>query len=256
MNRSQLIELVRNRENSGVVFERDDIAPERLAGEMVGLLNLNGGHVLLGVEKDGAVTGLTRDSETVEEWVMKAARTHVQPATIPYWETIEWIAGASVGIVSFPANAPDKPYKAKRGSVWLTRVRVGSATRDATHEEERLYRKYGRIQYGLKPALGTGLDSFDFRRLRDYARGMGVRRPDFIPAGVTVLGRRPGLVMQDHSGDARSQRHRSGPCRGRSTLHHPAMEGCNGHFSFGVYDERFMMISYLRGIEEGYRYGD
>ena len=168
MNRSQLIELIRNRENSGVVFERDDIAPERLAGEMVGLLNLNGGHVLLGVEKDGAVTGLTRDSETVEEWVMKAARTHVQPATIPYWETIEWIAGASVGIVSFPANAPDKPYKAKRGSVWLTRVRVGSTTRDATREEERLYRQYGRIQYGLKPALGTELDSFDFRRLRDY----------------------------------------------------------------------------------------
>ena len=169
MNRTELIELIRNRENSGVEFKRDDITPERLAGEIVGLLNLNGGHILLGVEDDGTVTGITRDPGAAEEWIMEVARTHVQPATIPYWETIDWEAERRVGIVSIPANAPDKPYKTKRGPVWVTKVRVGTTTRDATREEEeRLYQQSGRLQYGLKPVLGTGLDAFDYRRLRDY----------------------------------------------------------------------------------------
>ena len=37
-----------------------------------------------------------------------------------------------VGVVSLSADAPDKPYKAKRGSAWVTQVRAGTTTRDAT----------------------------------------------------------------------------------------------------------------------------
>ena len=51
---------------------------------------------------------------------MEVARTHVRPATIPYWETAAWREGVIVGIVSLPADVPDKPYKAKRGSAWVT----------------------------------------------------------------------------------------------------------------------------------------
>ena len=169
MNKAGLIELIRNLENSGVDFKRDDISPEKMAGEIVGLLNLNGGHILLGVENAGTVTGLTRDRKDAEEWVMEVARTHVQPATIPYWETIDWDTSSVVGIVSLPADAPDKPYKAKRGSAWVTKIRVGTTTRNATREEEaRLYQQSGRLQYGLKPVLGAALDALDVRRLQDY----------------------------------------------------------------------------------------
>ena len=54
------------------------------------LLNLEGGRILLGVEKDRSVSGLTRDPDKAEEWVMEVARVHVLPAVIPYWETLEW----------------------------------------------------------------------------------------------------------------------------------------------------------------------
>ena len=77
------------------------------------LLNLEGGHILLGVEDDATVTGLTREPLKAEEWVMQIARDHIQPAVIPYWETLEWDNGAVIGVVSLPADAPDKPYKAK-----------------------------------------------------------------------------------------------------------------------------------------------
>ena len=169
MTRAELIELIRNDETSGVEFKRDDIPMTKLASEMVALLNLRGGHILLGVEEDQTVSGLTRDPRKAEEWVMEVARVHIQPATIPYWETIRWDSDTIIGIVSLSEDAPDKPYKVKKGSAWVTKVRVGTTTRDATREEEaRLYQQSGLIEYGLKPVQGAEATVFDYRRLRDY----------------------------------------------------------------------------------------
>ena len=69
MNRDELARLVGSGENSGVEFKRDDLRPERAAREIAGLLNLEGGHLLLGVEDDGTVAGLSRDRRRAEEWV-------------------------------------------------------------------------------------------------------------------------------------------------------------------------------------------
>lgn len=173
MNRLQLDEMIHNGENSRVEFKRDDVVPERLAKEMAALLNLEGGHILLGVEKDRTVSGLTRDPERAEEWVMEAARTHLRPAIIPSWETIDYGDGRIVGVVSLPADAPDRPYKARRGSAWVTQVRVGTTSRDATDEEEaRLYMQSGRLPYDRKPVPGGTLDDLDLRRLTDYFRNV------------------------------------------------------------------------------------
>jgi alpha-galactosidase/6-phospho-beta-glucosidase family protein len=67
MRTAELLELIRNGENSGVEFKRDDIRPEQLAKEIVALANLQGGRVLLGVEDNGAVTGIRRPD--MQEWV-------------------------------------------------------------------------------------------------------------------------------------------------------------------------------------------
>lgn len=173
MNRHDLAALIRSGENSGVEFKRDDLRPERIAREIAALLNLEGGHILLGVEDDGTIAGLARDRRRVEEWIMEVAHSHVRPATIPYWETVEWRAGVVVGVVSLPADAPDKPYKAKRGSAWITQMRAGTTTRDATDEEEvRLYQQSGRLQYDRKPVPGTSFADLDLRRLLNYFRDL------------------------------------------------------------------------------------
>ena len=170
MNQSHLRHLIKAGENSGVEFKRDVTRPERLAREIVALLNLEGGYILLGVDDDGSAHGLSRASlRNVEEWVMQVARDHVQPSMIPYWQTVEVDERSVVGVISIPADAPDKPYKARRGSAWVTQVRVGTTTRDATREEEeRLYQASGRVRYGLKPVPGATLDNLDRRRLNDY----------------------------------------------------------------------------------------
>jgi len=172
MNRTELAELIRNGENSGVDFKRDDVPPEKLAKVAAAFLNLEGGYILLGVEDDGAVSGLTRDTRKAEEWLMQVLRDNVQPGVIPFWETIEWGDGKIVGIVTLPADAPDKPYKIKRGSgAWVTQVRVGTTTRDASREEElRLYMQSGHLQYDRKPVPGATFDDLDLRRLANYFR--------------------------------------------------------------------------------------
>ncbi len=250
MNRIQFDELIHNGENSGVEFKRDDVVPERLAKEMAALLNLEGGHILLGVEKDRTVSGLTRDPERAEEWVMECARTHVRPAIIPYWETIDYGDGRIVGAVSLPADAPDKPYKAKRGSAWVTQIRVGTTSRDATDEDEaRLYMQSGRLQYDRKPVPGGVLDDLDLRRLTDYFRNvrrqacpdpedrdgwirllvntelMAADRSKAIPsaAGLLLFGRQPkrflpqaGISAVAYAGDAKEY-----AARARQTLQGP-----------------------------------
>ena len=169
MNKIELMELIRNEENSRVEFKRDDLRPVDLAKEMAALLNHEGGYVILGVEDDRSVSGLTRDRAAAEEWVMEIARSHLQPATNPTWETIRWNDDTVVGIVSLPADAPDKPYKAKQGPYWITKIRVGSTSRDATREEEqRLYQQSRRLDYGKTPVSGPVLETLDVRRLRDY----------------------------------------------------------------------------------------
>ena len=59
MLKLELLEIIQNGENSGVEFKRDNIRPEQLAKEAVGMANLQGGMILLGVEDDGAITGIT-----------------------------------------------------------------------------------------------------------------------------------------------------------------------------------------------------
>ena len=171
MTKTELAELLTNGENSGVDFKRDDIRPERLASRMAAFLNLEGGHILLGVEDDGTVSGLTREPKDAEEWVMEAARTHLQPPVIPYWEQFKWDDSKLIGVISLPADSPDKPYKSKQGSAWVTKMRVGTTTRDATREEEaRLYQQSGLVRYDIRPVSGSDLADLDLRRLVNYFR--------------------------------------------------------------------------------------
>lgn len=180
MNRTELLDLIRNGESSHVEFKRDGVKPSQLAKEMVAFLNTNGGQILLGVEDDGDISGLTREPKAAEEWVMQAARDHIKPVLSPYWETVRCDGDAVVGVITVGGEAPDKPYKAKHGNHWITHVRVGSTTRDASREEEeRLYQQAGRVQYGLKPVHNAGLDALDRRRLNDYF--LRVRGEAYLP---------------------------------------------------------------------------
>ena len=171
MNRTELLELIRNGENSGVEFKRDDVHPDSIAKEMVALLNFEGGHILLGVEDDGSVPGLARSREQAERRVMDIAQQNIQPSVIPLWSSVILDNGATVGVIRLQADSPDKPHKAKRGNAWVTFVRVGSTSREARREEEaRLYQAAHLMRYDIMPVRDTAFESLDLARIENYFR--------------------------------------------------------------------------------------
>jgi ATP-dependent DNA helicase RecG len=171
MTKTELLEIIRNGRNARVEFTRDDVHAERLASEVAALLNCDGGRIVLGVGADEASSGLTRSLPEAENWVMNVCSQQMRPAVIPYWEVFPWGNVGAVAVVTLRAYRHEKPYQAKRGSAWLTFVRVGSTSREATREEEaRLYQASGMMRYDIKAVSGTTIQDLDLRRLENYLR--------------------------------------------------------------------------------------
>ena len=134
--RIELLELINNGENSGVEFKRDDIDNRALAKELVALSNLSGGVVLLGVEDDGTVSGITRDK--LEEWVMTTCRDKIRPGIIPFFEIIRDVEpGKHVAVVRVaPGFSVHSRWHSNANTYY---IRVGTQSREATPEERKLH---------------------------------------------------------------------------------------------------------------------
>lgn len=163
---TDLLEIITNGESSGVEFKRDVLANHDLARELVAFSNLSGGMVLLGVEDDGTISGITRPD--LEEWVMTACRDKIRPGIIPFFEVVRDVEqGKDVAIV-----------RVTRGfdvhSVWhnnrnMYYIRVGTQSREPSPEElARLFQQRGSIRAEMRPVSGATLADLDRRRLRDY----------------------------------------------------------------------------------------
>ena len=184
MTKTELRELIANIENSGVECKDDATTDLRkLAKELVAFANLQGGRVLLGVDDNGNVLGLTRCDppietgtggggrrtyQRLEEWVMQACRDKIRPEIVPYFEVIRDVEpGRDVAVV-----------QVERGwdvhHVWHNNhrtyyVRVGSTNREASPQElARLFQQRGTLRPDLRPVSGTSIADLDRRRLRDY----------------------------------------------------------------------------------------
>ena len=201
MLRADFLELVRNGENSGVEFKRDDVHPDELARAISCLLNLEGGRILLGVDDDGSITGLTRDPRDTEQWVINICRNNLQPPVIPYWETLQ-VDNHPVGVIFLPADSSGKPYKARRGTHWEVFLRVGSTCREPSREEEqRLHQSAGLLRYDLKAIPGSSIADLDLQRLNSYFHHVRKQDLSFQPEDNTNRERL--LVNVDLLTDAR-----------------------------------------------------
>ncbi len=166
ITRVELLELLRNNENSEVEFKRDDIENHELAEELVAFSNLEGGMVLLGVEDGGTVSGIMRDD--LEEWVMNACRDKIRPAIIPGYAIIRDVEpDKDVAIISVPrGNHVHSKWHNNRHRYF---IRVGTTNREPTPEElSRLFQKRGMFRAELMPVPKSCLIDLDRRRLRNY----------------------------------------------------------------------------------------
>jgi ATP-dependent DNA helicase RecG len=177
MLRADLLELIRNGENSGVEFKEDTVETFDFAKEVVAFANFQGGQVLLGVSDDRQIVGITRDR--LEEWVMNVCRDRIRPELIPFFEIVKDVEpGRDVAIVSV-----DRGWDAH--AVWRNNhktyyIRVGSTSREASTEElARLLQQRGTLRSELRPVVTATEKDLDFRRIKDYFENV---RGQAIPA--------------------------------------------------------------------------
>jgi ATP-dependent DNA helicase RecG len=163
---SELLEIIHNGENSGVEFKRDVLQNHDLAKELVAFSNLSGGMVLLGVEDDGSISGITRAD--LEEWVMTACRDKIRPAIIPFFEVVRDIEpGKDVAIISVTRGFDVHSLWHNNRNTYY--IRVGTQSREPSPEElGRLFQQRGTFRAELRPVSGATLADLDRRRLRDY----------------------------------------------------------------------------------------
>jgi ATP-dependent DNA helicase RecG len=184
----ELFSMLRDGENSGVEFKRDDIQPHDLAKELVALSNLRGGRVLLGVEDDGTVSGLFH--EKVDEWVLTIARDKIRPPIIPYIEAVtDPGSGSQIAVVTVEAGyAVHAVWHHNHYSYF---IRAGRQSREASPEElSRLQQQRGAFRAELRPISGASVEDLDHRRLVDYfnrVRGQGVPERDDLQGWVQLL---------------------------------------------------------------------
>ena len=177
MTRTELQVLIAQGESSGVEFKNDQINNRDLAKEIVALANLRGGVVLLGVEDDGTVSGLSRPDDEhagrrtyrkTEEWVVLACRDKIRPELIPHFTVVrDEKLDREVGVVQIDPGWTVHHLWHNHHRTYY--IRVGSTSREASPEElTRLFQQRGAFRLELRPISGTSLADLDRRRLVDY----------------------------------------------------------------------------------------
>jgi ATP-dependent DNA helicase RecG len=85
--------------------------------------------VLLGVEDDGSMAGITRDD--LEEWVMNTCRDKIRPAIIPFFEVVRDVEpNRNVAIVRVTRGFDVHSVWHHNGNRYY--IRVGTQSRGAT----------------------------------------------------------------------------------------------------------------------------
>ncbi len=199
MLKSELLEIISNGESSGVEFKRDDVRPEQLAKEIVAMVNFQGGRVFLGVEDDGAISGLQRENS--EEWVMNVIRDKVHPAVLPYYEKIKIDEDTSVAVITFPQGI-SKPYVLRHSGREEIYIRVGTTSQIATREQQmRLFELGGMLHTESLPVPGTAFDNLDLARLENYLKDI-IKDPTRPKLQEDWISRLSGLgFMTESSGE-------------------------------------------------------
>jgi ATP-dependent DNA helicase RecG len=166
MTRTELLEMINNGENSGVEFKRDIIDNRALAKELVAFANLAGGYLLLGVDDDGSIVGVTRAN--LEEWVMNACRDKIRPELIPYFEIIKNVEpGKDIAVAQVERGWSVHHLWHNNHRTYY--IRVGSQSREASPEElERIFQQRGAFRLEIRAVSGSSIVDLDLRRLQDY----------------------------------------------------------------------------------------
>jgi len=197
-----LKEMIRSGESSQVEFKKTLPLPEKIAKTLVSFANSRGGHILVGVQDDKYVTGIT-DAEEEKYVLQQAIHIYTEPPVAVEVEELQ-VFGKSVLQINVPESL-QKPHKAQNGQgEWTIYIRSGDQCTIASPLVIKSFKleKEGRDSLQTKAmtnnelALFTFLDKQKRITLKDYAKLINVskRRAYKILIDLTLRGK---LLMHD-----------------------------------------------------------
>lgn len=153
-------------EDSTRQFKREPSADAKMAGEIVAFANSGGGRIIVGVENDGTIAGLTGgEAEKVGEDMAKIAWDSVRPPFSILSKSIPTTDGIVV-VIEVP-NGASKPYCDNKGVYW---VKNGPDKRRVQSPEElaRLFQSGEKLYAESQVVSASTLVDFDHDRFERF----------------------------------------------------------------------------------------
>jgi len=163
MNKLQLFDRIAGGEDSFTEFKREIEHSDRFAAELIAFANTEGGQILVGVDDDGAIVGVT-DTWQAEERILNIGRNNCIPPMDLLIEKVD-VDGVKAIIVHVPRRL-GRPYENRRGQCF---IRTGSTKRLASADERaRLLEAAGLFRFEETPVPRTSVADVDQEAFAKY----------------------------------------------------------------------------------------
>jgi ATP-dependent DNA helicase RecG len=184
MTEIELLNLIAAGESETVEFKREMDRAERLAKEFVALANRQGGVMLVGVDDNRDIYGVTLQPN-YQEWIANVGAQTIDPP-LPLTCELGIAQGETILIVRVP-RGPHKPHCVREGEHrCIVYIRHGTTSRPATREEiGSLYQEGGALDFDLSPVFGATLTDLNMDLIEEYARSKLRIGLDDLPTDLT-----------------------------------------------------------------------
>lgn len=166
MEAIELIEIINRGEDSRTQFKQTVTNPESLAGDLVAFSNSNGGRIIIGVNDQGMVVGLSKnDIRRINQLLSNTATNCVRPSINIITENVS-ISELLVMVVTVPEGI-SKPYADNNGVFW---VKSGADKRRVTSREEiqRMLQSADLVHADEVPVDGSTIGDVDLDHLASF----------------------------------------------------------------------------------------
>jgi ATP-dependent DNA helicase RecG len=166
MEAIELIELIGRGEDSRTQFKQTVTNPESVAGDLVAFSNSKGGRIVIGVNDQGTVVGLSTDGiRRINQLISNTATDLVRPSVNPTTENVS-VGGMLVMVVTVYEGI-SKPYADNKGAIW---VKSGADKRRVTSREEvqRMLQSADLIHADELPIEGTTTGDIDLEHFSGF----------------------------------------------------------------------------------------
>jgi ATP-dependent DNA helicase RecG len=165
-------ELLERNEGPRLDFKRDLSSISRVARTLAAMGNTTGGHVVIGVDDDGTISGLA-DPLKDEEALSRAVADSIEPL-LPVEISVQHVGTANVLVAE--ALRWKGPFAIKAEGEKGFYKRVGSTNqRLGSTEIDELRREISGTSFDAMPRPGTSRDDLDPARLRSYLHEQGIK---------------------------------------------------------------------------------